>query len=151
MRLAATRSVSERLAEVAFSPIVTATVAVPVASERESCAHDVSSPVTDICQSQLALTSNESVVPNDGARIAWVSSVIDCIGSATSSLHAPAESNSARAAAVRKKLFESLFSIIAYFLRSTSTGRWSETFITLISSYEGTAVRSTSYDGELPV
>ena len=57
----------------------------------------------------------------------------------------------AKAAAVRKKLFESLFFIIAYFLRSTSTGRWSETFITLISSYEGTAVRSTSYDGELPV
>mgnify|MGYP000927812874 CR=1 FL=1 len=50
-----------------------------------------------------------------------------------------------------EKLFESLFFIIAYFLRSTSTGRWSETFITLISSYEGTAVRSTSYDGELPV
>lgn len=56
-----------------------------------------------------------------------------------------------RPPAARKKLFKSLFFIIAYFLRSTSTGRWSETVITLISSYEGTAVRSTSYDGELPV
>ena len=100
----------------------TATVAMPVASVCESSAHEVSSPATEIVQSQLA-----------------------------SSLHAPAASSSAKAAAARKKLFKSLFFIIAYFLRSTSTGRWSETVITLISSYEGTAVRSTSYDGELPV
>ena len=128
----------------------TATVAMPVASVCESSAHEVSSPATEIVQSQLASTSNESVVANDGARIACVFSATRCIGSATSSLHAPAASSSAKAAA-RKKLFKSLFFIIAYFLRSTSTGRWSETVITLISSYEGTAVRSTSYDGELPV
>ncbi|GEM_PF-4833946 len=129
----------------------TATVAMPVASVCESSAHEVSSPATEIVQSQLASTSNESVVANDGARIACVFSATRCIGSATSSLHAPAASSSAKAAAARKKLFKSLFFIIAYFLRSTSTGRWSETVITLISSYEGTAVRSTSYDGELPV
>ena len=83
----------------------TATVAMCPWPRSASSAHEVSSPATEIVQSQLASTSNESVVANDGARIACVFSATRCIGSAIVVLASPGREQQREEAAAAWKSY----------------------------------------------